>query len=313
MLSLALAVRKTRLTWVNGIAYNLQHMQAGQKELSKLFGGKQVEFCHNPTGMRHGGDTFGYVADLAQAGTQKLGRKTEEVTALVKHLKDAVHAVGRRGRVIHIAHSQGALVTLLATNQLTPLEMNQMEVICFGGAAVLRKTPATPFSRVVNYYSINDPLLLVVPQAAQALRSGFAAAGRENDEFCFLAPRIGDPIQDHNLLGPTYLQALIWEGQRFQNQYQSLVYQSVLRPLWINTATGANVISQGLHELLKRIIRSIVIPILFLWACLWRVLDQPARVCLALLVAWIEQVRWTLNGKEHYQPAQVALELVGKK
>jgi hypothetical protein len=30
--------------------------------------------------------------------------------------------------------------------------------------------------------------------------------------FCFLAPRVGNPIADHMLLGPTYASALEWEG-----------------------------------------------------------------------------------------------------
>lgn len=75
---------KTRLTWVNGIGYSLDHMEHGQKEISKLFGGKQVEYCHNPTAMSSEEDFLGYLNDLSQAGTQKLGMITEEVNSLVK-------------------------------------------------------------------------------------------------------------------------------------------------------------------------------------------------------------------------------------
>ena len=75
--------RKTRLTWVNGIGYNIEHMKQGQKQISKLFGGKKVEFCHNPTSMSNEDDMVGYLGDLTQAGTQKLGRVTEEVNLLV--------------------------------------------------------------------------------------------------------------------------------------------------------------------------------------------------------------------------------------
>ena len=75
--------RKTRLTWVNGIGYNIDHMIDGQKRISDLFGGKRVEFCHNPTSMSSEDDMVGYMGDLTQAGTQKLGRVTEEVNLLV--------------------------------------------------------------------------------------------------------------------------------------------------------------------------------------------------------------------------------------
>jgi hypothetical protein len=214
--------RKTRLTWVNGIAHNLDHMEEGEKFISKLFAGKPIVYCHNPTAMEHDEDVKGYLFDLTQAGQQKLGVSTAEVDTLVKHLKESVAKVGKNGCVIHIAHSQGALITQLATKHLTKDEMSHIEILAFGGATALRKTEQTPFKRCINYYSVNDPLLMVVPSAAQALRSGLVVA---DDEFCFLAPRIGDPIRDHHLWGPTYAQALQWEGDRFHQIYVSYAYR----------------------------------------------------------------------------------------
>lgn len=82
--TLVAAVRKTRLTWVNGIAYTLQHMEASKGEISNLFGNKPVIYCHNPTAMSHDDDLVGYLGDLTQAGTQKLGRITAEVDNLVR-------------------------------------------------------------------------------------------------------------------------------------------------------------------------------------------------------------------------------------
>ena len=42
-----------------------------------------MEYCHNPTSMLHEDDFKGYLGDLTQAGTQKLGWITEEVESLV--------------------------------------------------------------------------------------------------------------------------------------------------------------------------------------------------------------------------------------
>lgn len=190
-------------------------------QISKFFGGKEVDYYHNPTAMATEDDLAGYYRDLTQAGTQKLGRITHEVDGLVDHLRAALDHVGRRGVVVHLAHSQGALLTSLACRRLLPREMERIEVLAFGGAAALRSTAETPLRRCVNYYSVNDPLLLVVPAAEQALRSGLVADG----EFCFLAPRVGDPIADHHLLGPTYAEALRYEGRRFQRRYQSVAYR----------------------------------------------------------------------------------------
>lgn len=179
--------------------------------------------------------------------------------AKCRHLKDAVAFVGKKGRVIHIAHSQGALITFLAAKQLSPLEMNRIEIIAFGGAAALRQTPETPFYRCINYYSVNDPLLWVVPSAEQALRSGLVV----DDEFCFLAPKIGDPIQDHHLLSPTYAQALSWEGHRYQRTYQSIVYRSAK---WLLTLVLAvlEMIRSRLSSLVQGVQENILRP-LWLW------------------------------------------------
>jgi len=37
----------------------------------------------------------------------------------------------------------------------------------------------------------------------------------------FLTPRENDPIADHGLLGPTYFEALAWEGERFRLNYEN--------------------------------------------------------------------------------------------
>jgi hypothetical protein len=255
--------RKTTLTWVNGIAHTLEHMTEGKEYISQLFGGKPVLFCYNPTAMAHEEDMLGYLQDLSQAGTQKLGYTTAEVNSLVQHLREAIANVGPKGLVIHIAHSQGALITSLATKQLQPSEMRQIEVLAFGGAAALTKTPRTPFQRCINYYSVNDPLLLVVPQAAQALRSGFAAS---RDEFCFLAPRAGDPVADHNLFGPTYAQALEWEGARFQRMFESSLVRFARR-LMLLLSILVEATSARLKDVLKPILRPLVVwcILVYLW------------------------------------------------
>jgi hypothetical protein len=74
---------KTRLTWVNGIGYTIEHMEVAKRDLSKFFKHK-IDSCHNPTSMKNDDDMVGYLGDLSQAGTQKLGKVTEEVNLLVK-------------------------------------------------------------------------------------------------------------------------------------------------------------------------------------------------------------------------------------
>jgi len=302
------AARKTRITWVNGMAHSMDHMLEGETFISSLFCGKPVHYCYNPTAMTHDEDVLGYLGDLTQAGAQKLGRITAEVENLVKHLKEAVSFVGKRGMVIHIAHSQGALITFLASKQLTPQEMNQIEVLSFGGAAALKKSAATPFSRCINYYSINDPLLWVVPEANQALRSGFV---RHDNEFCFLAPKLGDPVADHNLYGPTYGQALQWEGARYQRKYVSLPYRS-MRKIYLLISFLLKILWTQLFAITKLLLRPIVQGCV---ACLQLTqsaalqlrfkLFQPIVQFMILLIAYVKE---KVSGQEKYVPVSVVLE-----
>ncbi|KAL7558094.1 hypothetical protein ACA910_020044 [Epithemia clementina (nom. ined.)] len=230
-------------------------MKDGQEKLSQLFGAP-VQYCYNPTSQSHFEDVFGLFGDLTQAGTQKLGRITNEVNSLVLHLREAVAAVGKGGCVVHIAHSQGALITSLASKLLTHDEMRQIEVIALGGAAAIRKTSQFPFRRCINYYSVNDPLLWVAPTAEQSLRSG-RVVGNADEEFCFLAPRARDPVEDHALLGPTYLQALKWEAARFRMEHRSLAYKT-LHPIYFATITILRVIHEQFQKLLKFVLHHIL-------------------------------------------------------
>jgi hypothetical protein len=306
--------RKTRLTWSNGIAYNLDHMVVAQVEISKYFGGKNVEFCHNPTSMEHEEDLKGYLTDLSQAGQQKLGMITEEVDSLVEHLQDALKAVGKNGIVIHIAHSQGALITSLASKKLSTNDMGQIEVLTFGGAAALRKTPKTPFKRCINYYAVNDPLLMVVPSAAQALRSGLVA----DDEFCFLAPRCGDPILDHDLCGPTYGQALQWEGDRFQRIYISpitrawravcLILFSLLDPIYRGVDSFIQLILQPYLRFCAFSYRRTLALYLRIEELLVAKLIKPTVLIIAFIVDWINANIRRLRGEEKYQPVSSMLD-----
>jgi hypothetical protein len=264
--------------------------------------------------MEHEEDVKGYLSDLTQAGTQKLGLITAEVDNLVKHLKESVKKVGRRGCVIHIAHSQGALITSLATKQLLPEEMKRIEVLAFGGAAALRKTATTPFKRCINYYAVNDPLLMVVPTAAQALRSGFFVGDGRDDEFCFLAPRAGDPIRDHNLWGPTYAQALQWEGIRFQRLYVNPLIRS-LRYLIMLIVSVFQAFSQKLHDVLKLLLRPILVWCHFVYLST-RALSYVSRermlrplVILTMLLhqSIQDSIRSSWAGQERYEPASAII------
>jgi hypothetical protein len=97
--------------------------------ISSAFGNVDVDYCHNPTAMSSESDYIGFVKDGIQASTHQMGRITPEVDNLVEHLRDALTKVGKSGRVIHIAHSQGSVITWLAARRLRPEECSRIEVI----------------------------------------------------------------------------------------------------------------------------------------------------------------------------------------
>jgi len=212
------------------------------------------------------------------------------------YLRAAIQAVGKKGRVIHICHSQGALITHLATKFLTKEEMQQMEVLCFGGGAAIRQSPETPFVRCINYYSTNDPLLFLVPSASKALRSGFMP-----EDFVFLAPRAGDPVLDHGLLGPTYLKALEWEGRRFQNNYHPWAYRTT-RILFVTLFLWGNIISMRMEQLFVIILRPIVRFIVYCVRWLARRVWNPLILSMVLLVEAVKAWYRQMLGMDKYEP-----------
>jgi len=283
-------------------------------------------------------DTFGYIGDLTQCTTQKLGKITAEVETLAMHLKEAIRKVGKDGRVIHIAHSQGALITYLAIKKLDKEEMRQMEVICFGGAEVIRSTKEFPFARCINYYSVNDPLLFVVPEATKALRSGFMGMGygrmswstssagggtRGEDvastleamadpnaepEFVFLTPREGDPVKDHGLFEKTYLDALRWEGRRYQTLYLP-PWHPVTNPVMKFSHAFIVAFHDAFVKMLKVIIKHTVMRLVLMVMSMnaWMTQKVFMPFALILFVLWdkVQDLIRMMRGEDVCQPVVI--------
>ena len=238
-----------------------------------------------------------------------------------RHLKEAINKVGPKGKVIHIAHSQGALITFLAAKRLTKEELSQIEVICFGGAEVLRYSETFPFARCINYYSVNDPLLFVNPSAAKALRSGFMGVGggvttqssqlaemvnpNAEPELVFLTPKVGDPIEDHGLFAPTYLDALKWEGRRYQNLYMTpwdpYVQTFVTRSKSLTSSTQ-KALAASLEIVKERVILPVLLFVLSVNSWLKEKVLVPTVIF--LLMIWEKIMEWVriLRGEDVYEP-----------
>mmetsp|Transcript_17660 Transcript_17660/g.26447 ORF Transcript_17660/g.26447 Transcript_17660/m.26447 type:complete len:217 (+) Transcript_17660:3761-4411(+) len=205
--------------------------------------------------------------------------------------------------------------------------MSQIEVICFGGAEALECSEKYPFARCINYYSINDPLLFVVPSAAKALRTGFMGmggikhhkgGGRQSTasslaalvdpdaepEFVFLTPRAGDPIVDHGLFGPTYIDALRWEGRRYVT-----LYLAPWHPILQFAVRKSNSLSDGLTIIFTTILRKTVLPLvaLVMMTNLWMKEHIIIPIAIFLSIIWQKMLEWMriVRGEDVYEPVVI--------
>ena len=172
--------------------------------------------------------------------------------------------------------------------------MKQIEVISFGGGTALTRDEFPHFSRIVNYYAINDPLLFIVPAASRALRTGFAfSAITGEQEFVFLTPRLGDPALDHGLMGETYLEALTWEGRRYQILYQNAFTRTV-RPLSLLLMICASNTMLGINQGVSLFVARYVLPIIIiLWKCVLLIREKSYNAAKHIYISCIIPI-WIL-------------------
>ena len=144
------------------------------------------------------------------------------------------------GRVLHLAHSGGAIMTYLAARyHLTTNETSRIDIATFGGGrSITRKYFGG--GRIVNYYSQNDPLLMVDKRASLLSKMLNASTSRSvingaqiatyneirdmkhNTTFVFLDGQLNHPIRDHGMEGPTYLLALQLEALEHKRRMSQL-------------------------------------------------------------------------------------------
>ncbi|CAM9627142.1 unnamed protein product, partial [Ectocarpus sp. 8 AP-2014] len=207
------------ITYINGIFHSVPEWESITQQLQALFG-HEVRSFYNPS-------SGWWITDASKAGYHMLRKPANHTIAqaLGDHLAQAVEDVGR-GRVLHIAHSGGALITYLAAqHHLTRRQRDKIDVVTFGGArSITRKY----FSgRVVNYYARNDPLVKLDRRAAELMKLTNNTKFQEinekhNTTFVFLEGRARQFVLDHSLEGPTYQHALMKEakGKKKENPFR---------------------------------------------------------------------------------------------
>ena len=191
------------VSFVNGIYHSRDEWAAIADNLERIFECRVMPF-YNPTS--------GWWADFSKATFERYFKKPadeEVVVNLTAHLRTCLDYAGKGGRVLHIAHSGGAILTYLcAKRYLTTSERARIDVTTFGGGRSLTRKYFT--GRTINYYARNDPLLLV-DSRAQAMSKMVknetwdeVVYTKHNTSFIFLKGQLKNPIADHGMEGPTY-------------------------------------------------------------------------------------------------------------
>lgn len=207
----------TIITFVNGIYHSIDDWRNISADISELFNAEVRPFYNPSSGV--------WVKDATRAGIDLVMRPSDQDLAkgLANHLRLALNDVEPKGRVLHLAHSGGAILTYLAAkHHLTTQETSRIDIVTFGaGKSITRKYFK---GRVYNYYARNDPLTIVDKRTNQLIKRVRNHTYHEirdhkhNTTFVFLAPQANHPIVDHSMLGPTYRYAMALEAEQFKDR-----------------------------------------------------------------------------------------------
>jgi len=255
-----------RVSFVNGIYHTEEEWRNLTQSLSQVFE-DQVRAFYNPSS---GTAFFNWVQDAARAGYELVRRPNDLDLAkrLAEHLRRVLQEVGPSGRVLHLAHSGGAILTYLAAKyHLTSQETDRIDLATFGGGRSITRKYFK--GRIVNYYSRNDPLTLVDGRAGALMKHALSRAAvggkgqqqqlqlqshevrdrKYNTTFVFLPGIADNPLIDHSMFGPTYERALRIEAANFRQRLSMMTAAvTVEEARWLRKLRKSVAKTTGLHH-----------------------------------------------------------------
>jgi len=207
--------RRVRVTWINGIDYTFEDTERIAGYISRVFGGVNVHYLYNPS--------TGFLKDFYEGMKQYFhddkkpldGDKAIIVQQLVNYFRRMIADLGGingGGRIVHLAHSQGGMITQLASQLLTQEERDMIDVVTFASVKIVS---AKDYGSVINYMSNKDP--------AGHVNSGISLwrSNQSTDEIIYLDPIPYNGYIDHSMQNPTYKSALMAVGQKFRVEYET--------------------------------------------------------------------------------------------
>lgn len=196
---------QVRISYINGILTSYEGALANVQGLSESHGNVNVHYVYRPT--------KGWIRDMLQGFTVVFGLVSNEAKRLANVWRQMIGEMGQEGKIIHYAHSLGAVETARALSLLTEEEKKRIHIYAFGSPSV---GETNPYLQTHYYLSIADGVpLLDLPSYVKA-----AANNIPNVVFTGAADSV--PFIDHFFLNQTYQD--IWKsmGRTFVEWYGTL-------------------------------------------------------------------------------------------
>lgn len=212
------------ISFINGIAHSERDWLRVTNLIENIFGQEIFPFYNPSTGS--------FMSDLTNAGYELVIRSNDIQNAqnLANHLRKILANINPKGRILHIAHSAGAILTYLAAkHHLLPEEKDRIDVVTFGGGRSITRKYFR--GRTINYYAINDPLVVVDRRAANLMNKYYKynasfieiLEAKHNTSFVFLQGLAQNSIMDHSLEGPTYMGVLRHEAIEYYKRVADMI------------------------------------------------------------------------------------------
>lgn len=199
---------KVRVSFINGILTDFPYMYQSLQALSETHGGVNVHYVYRPT--------RGWVTDILSSLLVKLGHVSTQAHQLADEWKLLINEMGGvsgGGKIIHYAHSIGAIETMRALQLLTPEEQKLVEVYAFGSPSVAVENPNY---NVHHYISIRDGVSLL-----DIVSFVKCCVGKINN-VTFIGNFGGVPFIDHFFFTETYADRWKAMGRTFTDWYGTI-------------------------------------------------------------------------------------------
>lgn len=202
---------KVRITLINGILTREQGHLENANELSRLHGGANIHYVFHATG--------GWTWDMFNCVAAKIGITTAYAECLAskwKALIEEMGGVGCGGRIIHYAHSLGAVDTWNALAIMTPEEAQMIDVVTLGSPKMIDDICCRSAQ---NYGAWRDGVTWFAMYGY--LKCRLTGKG----SYAFVGSIFGLPCIDHALFGYGYYPILLHLGTQFQQDYGKVMQE----------------------------------------------------------------------------------------